>query len=71
MAAPSKPGSRWGSYLQQAVGGLESRLDNLLAEGQDGEATKIKSGAATPVASPGPKLEAGMQDSMLLCSLAC
>lgn len=27
--------SRWGSFLQQAVAGVESRLDNILAEGID------------------------------------
>lgn len=39
MAAPGKPaasgGSKWGSFLSQAVGGLESRLDNMLAEAAD------------------------------------
>lgn len=39
MAAPGKPaasgGSKWGSFLSQAVGGLESRLDNILAEAAD------------------------------------
>lgn len=33
MAAPAKQTSRWGSLLQQAVAGVESRLDNILAEG--------------------------------------
>ena len=36
MAAPAKQTSRWGSLLQQAVAGVESRLDNILADG-DGE----------------------------------
>lgn len=31
MAAPTK-GSRWGSFLSQAVAGVEARLDNILAE---------------------------------------
>ncbi|POR35406.1 Protein sgm1 [Tolypocladium paradoxum] len=31
MAAPAKS-SRWGSFLSQAVAGVESRLDNILAE---------------------------------------
>lgn len=36
MAAPGKPGaSRWGSFLSQAVAGVESRLDNMLAEGEE------------------------------------
>lgn len=34
MAAPGKPsGSKWGSFLTSAVAGVESRLDNMLAEG--------------------------------------
>ncbi|KAJ6781042.1 hypothetical protein PWT90_04782 [Aphanocladium album] len=32
MAAPNKSSSRWGSFLSQAVAGVESRLDNILAE---------------------------------------
>ncbi|KAI9749937.1 MAG: hypothetical protein M4579_006672 [Chaenotheca gracillima] len=30
----SKQSSRWGSFLQQAVAGVESRLDTILAEGE-------------------------------------
>ena len=36
MAAPSRTGSSWGSFFQQAVAGVESRLDTILA---DNEAT--------------------------------
>ncbi|MCJ1405383.1 hypothetical protein MMC11_008611 [Xylographa trunciseda] len=32
-SAQSKSSSRWGSFLQQAVAGVESRLDNILADG--------------------------------------
>ncbi|KAI9677093.1 MAG: hypothetical protein M1817_006932 [Caeruleum heppii] len=32
--APNKQSSRWGSLLQQAVAGVESRLDNILADGE-------------------------------------
>ncbi|KAK2001731.1 M protein repeat protein [Colletotrichum falcatum] len=35
MAAPAKS-TRWGSFLQQAVAGVEARLDNILAEGENG-----------------------------------
>ncbi|KXH62648.1 M protein repeat protein [Colletotrichum salicis] len=35
MAAPAKS-TRWGSFLQQAVAGVEARLDNMLAEGENG-----------------------------------
>ena len=30
MTAPAKQSSRWGSLFQQALDGVESRLDNLL-----------------------------------------
>ena len=30
MATPSKKSSGWGSFLQQAIDGVESRLDNIL-----------------------------------------
>lgn len=32
MESPCKPPSRWGSLLQQAVAGVESRLDTILAD---------------------------------------
>ncbi|RDW66191.1 hypothetical protein BP6252_09826 [Coleophoma cylindrospora] len=47
MAAPSKQSSRWGSFLQQAVAGVESRLDNMLAEADEAGAQKP---AVTPPA---------------------
>ena len=34
MAAPGKH-SKWGSFLSQAVAGVESRLDNILADADD------------------------------------
>jgi hypothetical protein len=36
MTAPTKQTSRWGSFLQQAVAGVESRLDNILTDAEDG-----------------------------------
>lgn len=45
MAAPNKQSSRWGSFLQQAVAGVESRLDNILAEENE---------AASPARKPTP-----------------
>lgn len=36
MTAPTKQTSRWGSFLQQAVAGVESRLDNILTDADDG-----------------------------------
>ncbi|KAI1154894.1 hypothetical protein F4825DRAFT_132374 [Nemania diffusa] len=44
----SQKSSRWGSFLSQAVAGVEARLDNILAE-DDG--TK---GSTTPAAVPNP-----------------
>lgn len=64
MSAPAKKASGWGSFLQQAVAGVESRLDNILAEGAPGEeGTKAPppSKVATPVPAGTPaKLESGM-----------
>lgn len=47
MTAPGKQGSKWGSYFQQAVAGVESRLDNLLADGIEGEQAHAPSKPAT------------------------
>jgi hypothetical protein len=44
MAAPTRQSSRWGAFLQQAVAGVESRLDTILAEGPDDN-----SGSSKPV----------------------
>ncbi|KAG9248729.1 TATA element modulatory factor 1 DNA binding-domain-containing protein [Calycina marina] len=55
MAAPGKQTSRWGvgAFLQQAVAGVESRLDTILADDQEaGKAANAA--AATPVAAPKP-----------------
>lgn len=46
MSAPGKQASsRWGSFLQQAVAGVESRLDTILAE-DDRSATPPPAAAA-------------------------
>ncbi|KAM0486784.1 hypothetical protein ACHAPX_000047 [Trichoderma viride] len=58
MSAPGKQASRWGSFLQQAVAGVESRLDNILAESDDDRsatppaATTATTTATTTIASP-------------------
>ncbi|KAK7416094.1 hypothetical protein QQX98_005422 [Neonectria punicea] len=57
MAAPGKQASsRWGSFLSQAVAGVESRLDNMLTEGEEAERQRqqglAKSGAANKAAQP-------------------
>ena len=57
----SKQSSRWGSFLQQAVAGVESRLDTILAEPEHvpqptkptTEQPALKGGmSATPLGSP-------------------
>ncbi|KAI1840499.1 hypothetical protein JX266_013285 [Neoarthrinium moseri] len=50
MSAPSKPSSRWGSFLSQAVAGVEARLDTILAEEdqQDGAAPVAKQPPSRP-----------------------
>jgi TATA element modulatory factor len=58
MATPSKQASRWGSFLQQAVAGVESRLDNILAEGD--EAVKPAPKPVTPTPGASTKAESGM-----------
>ena len=35
MNSGSKSSSRWGSFFQQAVAGVESRLDVILADGDE------------------------------------
>lgn len=42
MASQSKPASRWGSFLQQAVAGVESRLDTILAEEDTASASSTR-----------------------------
>ncbi|KAH7326703.1 TATA element modulatory factor 1 TATA binding-domain-containing protein [Stachybotrys elegans] len=66
MAAPAKtPASsnRWGSFLSQAVAGVESRLDNMLGDADDGTASaassqghsrKPSSSTPTPTSTPTP-----------------
>ncbi len=51
MSAPQKT-SRWGSFLSQAVAGVEARLDNILAE--DGGPKEPTTPAVVPSASPVP-----------------
>lgn len=50
MAAPAKQTSRWGSFLQQALDGVESRLDNILVgEGPlDTVAGSVAAGSTAP-----------------------
>jgi hypothetical protein len=51
MTAPAKQTSRWGSFLQQALDGVESRLDNILVgDGPVEHAPGAASGASTTTA---------------------
>jgi TATA element modulatory factor len=49
MSAPQKT-SRWGSFLSQAVAGVEARLDNILAE----EDSSSKKSSEQPVTTAAP-----------------
>lgn len=42
MASQTKPASKWGSFLQQAVAGVESRLDTILADDDTVQPTTSK-----------------------------
>ncbi|RYP73763.1 hypothetical protein DL771_003476 [Monosporascus sp. 5C6A] len=54
MSAPQK--SRWGSFLSQAVAGVEARLDNILAEddstGNQSTTTGLRSASSSSPAPP-------------------
>ena len=56
MTAPAKQTSRWGSFLQQALDGVESRLDNILVG--DGP-VEHAAGAATGSSTATAKAESG------------
>ncbi|KAI9851656.1 MAG: hypothetical protein M1838_003125 [Thelocarpon superellum] len=53
-AQPSRQSSRWGSFLQQAVAGVESRLDTILADG-DEASTKAPASNDTKAEQLSPK----------------
>ncbi|KAK2609016.1 hypothetical protein QQS21_002386 [Conoideocrella luteorostrata] len=52
MAAPGKS-SKWGSFLSQAVAGVESRLDNMLADPEEARSHDLT--GATPSHATTPK----------------
>ncbi|KEY67470.1 hypothetical protein S7711_02390 [Stachybotrys chartarum IBT 7711] len=59
MAAPGKPSSsssasssRWGSFLSQAVAGVESRLDNMLGEAEEAAAAAQAQGQRKTASTP-------------------
>ena len=69
MAAPGKPsGSRWGSFLSQAVAGVESRLDNMLGDLDDGQqaqqAQQAQPAAAKPP-QPAPSKQSPGEDDLV------
>jgi hypothetical protein len=55
---PAKKSSGWGSFLQQAVAGVESRLDTILAD--DEPAKNAKTATKAP---DQPGLQVGMSAS--------
>lgn len=57
MTAPGMS-SKWGSFFQQAVAGVEARLDNMLSEGE--YAPDAVKAANLPPASESSKTMAGM-----------
>jgi hypothetical protein len=61
MSASSKQTSRWGSFLQQAVAGVESRLDNMLLDGVDETTTQKPPSASTPAVVAAVKTESSKQ----------
>ncbi|KAI5920767.1 TATA element modulatory factor 1 TATA binding-domain-containing protein [Camillea tinctor] len=58
MSAPQKT-SKWGSFLSQAVAGVEARLDNILAEEEPAkrplEPASSTAAGTPPVATPPPR----------------
>ena len=62
MATPGKQSSRWGSFLSQAVAGIESNLDNILS-GDD--VPQPKPAAVVPPIAP--KVENGMPSLTTIC----
>jgi hypothetical protein len=73
MAAPAKQTSRWGSLLQQAVAGVESRLDNILAEGagEGGVGDDGLQAKKPPVATSAPVAAKSESSMMLLLICIC
>ena len=46
MASMAKPSTKWGSFFEKAVAGVESRLDNIL--GEDDVISKTDNQTTTP-----------------------
>ncbi|KAK5654776.1 hypothetical protein OQA88_6812 [Cercophora sp. LCS_1] len=59
MAAPKRSG--WGSFLSQAVAGVEARLDNILAEGETGDSAQQKE--SKPASASAPALASPVKQS--------
>ncbi|KAI9775480.1 MAG: hypothetical protein M1839_001097 [Geoglossum umbratile] len=60
--------SRWGSFLQQAVAGVESKLDTILADGDDTASRNARS-AATGSTEPKPE-QPGLKSAMMAVPIA-
>lgn len=71
MASPAKQASsRWGSFLSQAVAGVEAKLDTILADDYDDAAQQSKE--SKPAATPPPAASpAKASPSMMFSTQTC
>jgi hypothetical protein len=68
---PSKPSSRWGSFLQQAVAGVESKLDTILADGDDAASRNARGASTYSIAGSEQKPEQpGLKSAMVALPIA-
>ncbi|KAK4140396.1 TATA element modulatory factor 1 TATA binding-domain-containing protein [Dichotomopilus funicola] len=49
--------ARWGSFLSQAVAGVEARLDNILAEDEDGQPLQQQKESSSKPSTPTPPVK--------------
>lgn len=61
---PQGPKSKWGvgSFFQQAVAGVESRLDNILADGEEGSPQAVQRAAQTRQTGVSPARSSSSMD---------
>lgn len=57
----TKQSSKWGALLQQAVAGVESRLDTILSDGNDGLVPMSKTSSERKVPNGGPNNALGAE----------
>ncbi|KAH0556807.1 hypothetical protein GP486_005406 [Trichoglossum hirsutum] len=61
----SKPSSRWGSFLQQAVAGVESKLDTILADSDDIASKNAGAKGGSTAASESKSEQPGLMPTMM------